>query len=58
MAAIPGIKYDDGLPGVSANCFPVRGSVVRRDADDDGNVSFSTHHFLIPALASKFKMLC
>ena len=25
MATVPGIKYDDGLPGYSANCFPVRG---------------------------------
>jgi len=35
MAAVPGIKYDDGLPAISANCFPIR-TLIRENADDEG----------------------
>ncbi|KAL4220511.1 X-ray radiation resistance-associated protein 1 [Mactra antiquata] len=36
MAAIPGIKYDDGLPAVSANCFPVR-TFLRQGIDEEAD---------------------
>ena len=30
--AIPGVKYDDGSIGFSANCFPVR-TLMRQNED-------------------------
>ena len=35
MATIPGIKYDDDLPGYSSNCFPVR-TLIRSDVEEEG----------------------
>ncbi|XP_053404342.1 X-ray radiation resistance-associated protein 1-like isoform X2 [Mercenaria mercenaria] len=34
MATVPGIKYDDGLPAISANCFPVR-TFLRHDIGEE-----------------------
>ncbi|XP_060557943.1 X-ray radiation resistance-associated protein 1-like isoform X2 [Ruditapes philippinarum] len=36
MATLPGIKYDDGLPAISANCFPVR-TFLRHDVTEEAD---------------------
>ncbi|WAR28518.1 XRRA1-like protein [Mya arenaria] len=36
MAAVTGIKYDDGLPAISANCFPVR-TLIRHNVEEEAD---------------------
>ena len=57
MATLPGLKLDDGLPGYSANCFPVRGLIRQAEEGEDLILSFSKKYVLRVRVVLRISMI-